>query len=1783
MHRKKLCFFNRFVASVVLVNFLATTFLPAAYAQEIFLPAPGSMVRLSPSFNPPILKGIKVYPDNPFLFDFILDNGKNAATGDTDEAGKLVKYFLASLTTPENDMWVNLSPYEKDRIVPESFGQTEMGRDLLAQDYMLKQITASLIYPEDELGKKFWDRVYAEAKKKFGTTDIPVNTFNKVWIVPAKAVVYENPQSASAYVIDSKLKVMLEEDYVALSHQKDRAKSPATAGDVAPNETNQIGNQIVREIVIPALTKEVNEGKNFSQLRQIYNSLILAAWYKKKIKDSILSQVYVDKNKVAGVDIDDPQEKQLIYEQYLEAFKKGAYNYIKEEVDLVTNDMIPKKYFSGGFSAKTMDMDVLDVTRDPAVLSASSGINGQIMQVQIASSSITDERADLLATAEYRFEKPYSNLVQIPERELNEKVAERNSAVEIQMELDRLLAELGMIVSQQEIPGLFEVGLDEREAGFLRNLRSLYQSMPVPVHDELPFAEVSQLLKDLRASRNRIYAAIEKADRENNSEALKDLNRQAIRNNRLILKAQILVAGKMMAGKSNLKGRDIILGAVGASLNGAMNTAQHLKRELGYRIGRLQAAKMVREIETTDWLGRIIRTYRMSGFDIEVSPTTKDGQDPTVTVRQQYWVNAHTRLNQILTDLRTGRLGAAQIQLDNLRNLYNVKHLIIYEKYREIAEGIRQLRERTANLREGVKLSPDQVKVYSDEINKLKDMIDNPKQRVWVDVEIEDIDAAFRGYLHRFAGYIEEIGTISYQKTTLEFFASLLKDADQAKFLSKRNLAILLEGLAPIVEWAQRGMVYQKQRVVINLEPAVEKINGGDYSGAQEDMRRAAGQLQERLREIESIVANSKKQAASVFSAYRDKDINRRTEGVSKSVVQRDFESAFRDLETLLELYFNQDQVEPGYVRAEMSLHKLVGLVRAAQRIKDPSGIIAQGEALLKLVRDDVAHKYSLKVYVVENNGKKTFAYVNPGTTVAGFLKIRGLDPQKVQVSLGAKWLKPADLNRTRIAEKSTVTIRTSRASSAIPDVKRDIVRLSLTERDLRSFGVLSAKEDTHGTQAYIYKKDVWPFVLKLFVGNVDIGIFSQETQGAYELAYETMGGIVHDFIPIQVQREDGMYLHAVIMRKVPIDDLAIQMQTLLSQGQKEKIKTLIDQNVELVLEILRRGVFPIDIKFKNFGMDRNRQVVIDPGFFEGEYREKKNMLTYSFQVNFNFLKDTLGSEELAQYYRSRLNEAGLWKGDDAGIVPGLWQTKAPVRVRDISVEVEASFKGQIPVEYLSDSVGQKDYFVSHYDKANDPFTRAVLDLRLEPSQLKADDIVNQNRELVINRLPKSIVDVDIVVGVPPSNPQNRTVEYLANAFADLLTQYSHKTISADHGILLKSRATGRQYDLAAEQREGNVKDAFTVNQDLTGKNILLLDDVRTTGFTLQETRKALEAAGARVIAVSLLPGFVERIKANGVVSTTAASPAVEVKTISLPSGAQLLSRFPVSIQFLQGIATQQRLSEYDGRELTLKRTFYKYLNTSLDDINKDLGVDLVAKIAQLDQERKISNLPNRTITILDWGAGQGRALGEIKDELDKRGIRNVRLIGFGNNPFREWLDLPAGVEMILDQDNHLDKYFVEGEIDMIYSHLGLYHLYGTGRWIQLAKLLKVNGRIFWESNPEEDDIVEATGMVQKKENSPWGKEHVFYLEKSAANMSASSAIEATKGGVDFNADKLNLETQTTGGEIKFEMDPEQLRELQNVPGFTPVIINIQPMINVQMFLGLKEGAETPLAISKVQ
>jgi len=63
-------------------------------------------------------------------------------------------------------------------------------------------------------------------------------------------------------------------------------------------------------------------------------------------------------------------------------------------------------------------------------------------------------------------------------------------------------------------------------------------------------------------------------------------------------------------------------------------------------------------------------------------------------------------------------------------------------------------------------------------------------------------------------------------------------------------------------------------------------------------------------------------------------------------------------------------------------------------------------------------------------------------------------------------------------------------------------------------------------------------------------------------------------------------------------------------------------------------------------------------------------------------------------------------------------------------------------------------------------------------------------------------------------------------------------------------------------------------------------------------------------------------------------------------------------------------------------------------------------------------------------------------------------------------------------------------------------------------------------------------------------------------------------GGIDLTSDKA-LSVQNNGQGIKFRVDPAMLEQLQNAPGFTPVIISIQPMTNIRAFLGLKEDPQS--------
>jgi predicted amidophosphoribosyltransferase len=63
-----------------------------------------------------------------------------------------------------------------------------------------------------------------------------------------------------------------------------------------------------------------------------------------------------------------------------------------------------------------------------------------------------------------------------------------------------------------------------------------------------------------------------------------------------------------------------------------------------------------------------------------------------------------------------------------------------------------------------------------------------------------------------------------------------------------------------------------------------------------------------------------------------------------------------------------------------------------------------------------------------------------------------------------------------------------------------------------------------------------------------------------------------------------------------------------------------------------------------------------------------------------------------------------------------------------------------------------------------------------------------------------------------------------------------------------RARNTGAQSGLSAASRKGNVRGAFLTTQPLDGRQFVLIDDVLTTGSTLNELARTLKRGGAQSV-----------------------------------------------------------------------------------------------------------------------------------------------------------------------------------------------------------------------------------------------------------------------------------------------------------------------------------------------
>ena len=303
----------------------------------------------------------------------VLPGRGNAATPRAlfaETQARFTKYFGTILAVKDGRLTVNLATYEPGHTLPASIERTRLGHDLMQQDCLLKQYAASLLQPDTATGHAFWLALTAKARALLGTDRVPLRVFQKVWVVPGKADVHEKtPAQPFAFTLPESfgvrqtdracsvescnLRVTCESDYVAMEEHHALALVPAA--DPRERAMNDAAVELFRELVLPSIVTEVNEGTHFATLRQIYHAFVLGTWFRRQLKDvpahaAVFQVVDQGSPEAFGVRCSDEwiTANRDVYARYLRLFHDGVFRCARAVRPEPGERPSTRIYFSGG-------------------------------------------------------------------------------------------------------------------------------------------------------------------------------------------------------------------------------------------------------------------------------------------------------------------------------------------------------------------------------------------------------------------------------------------------------------------------------------------------------------------------------------------------------------------------------------------------------------------------------------------------------------------------------------------------------------------------------------------------------------------------------------------------------------------------------------------------------------------------------------------------------------------------------------------------------------------------------------------------------------------------------------------------------------------------------------------------------------------------------------------------------------------------------------------------------------------------------------------------------------------------------------------------------------------------------------------------------------------------------------------------------------------------------------------------------------------------------------------
>lgn len=319
-----------------------------------------------------------------------------------EETLKLLNYFLVGITLPNDSFWVNLRPDSQDNVIDDHLALTDVGKILLEADLQLKKDTAGFTNPNTPTGKLYWDKLYKKAGDLYGLENISIPTLTRPWIVPGEVIISEN--KGNAYIYKATLKVMLESDYLKTSgsivnSQVSIGHGPSTIDysfkDPRQKILNEYSSQLIRELIIPKLNKEINNAKRYAALRQVYYSLIMAQWFKARYRLQLSANSYqssaqnnpyiklIDSKNLNGLGSKRLWSKTEYFNEYKKSFSEGEYN-TKNQIYTPFGQSI-RSYFSGGMNLSVTRFPVPPNSTNPQSSSLSQNLTCIYANKRIAS------------------------------------------------------------------------------------------------------------------------------------------------------------------------------------------------------------------------------------------------------------------------------------------------------------------------------------------------------------------------------------------------------------------------------------------------------------------------------------------------------------------------------------------------------------------------------------------------------------------------------------------------------------------------------------------------------------------------------------------------------------------------------------------------------------------------------------------------------------------------------------------------------------------------------------------------------------------------------------------------------------------------------------------------------------------------------------------------------------------------------------------------------------------------------------------------------------------------------------------------------------------------------------------------------------------------------------------------------------------------------------------------------------------------------------------------------